>query len=156
VARGFARGYDENLDDKVFGTPWSAPLQVDVRSDFRRAKAVLSKVSSTRPSVRVTAEFPEAADGGTGKIALRRLVRCKGKKPVLKSVGTYKGKFDSKGTSVKVKRPAVGYYLGTLSFTGTRFYTKSTDPFLLLLRVLKNRKLSFVPPDFFPQCPQFP
>ena len=31
-----AEGRDENLDTVLFGTPWSAPLNVEVRSDFRR------------------------------------------------------------------------------------------------------------------------
>lgn len=157
VARGSVRGTDDNLDTKVYGTPWSAPIQLDVRSDFRRSKGAISKPGSTRPSFRFTAEFPEAAGGGTGKLELRRLARCKGKRFVFKSVGTYKGKFDSKGrATVKVRRPPIGYYVGSLSFTGTRFYAKSTDPNLALLRVGANRKLSYVPRDAFPQCPGFP
>jgi hypothetical protein len=157
VARGTVEGVDDNLDRKVFGTPWSAPLQFDVRSDFRRFSAAISKPGATRPSIRFTAEFPEAAGGGKGKLTLRRLVRCKGKKPVVKSAGTFTGKFDSKGrATVKVRRPGFGLYAGTLSFAGTRFYTKSTDPNRLLLGVGRNRRLEFVPREEFPRCGKFP
>ena len=157
VSRGYVNGYDDNLDGVVFGTPWSAPLQLDVRSDFRRSKGEISKPSTKTPRFRLTAEFPEAAGGGTGKLLLRRLVRCKGARFVFKSVGTFKGKFDASGRAlVKIRRPATGFYTGTLSFSGTRFYTKSVDPNLLLLAVSKKGRLTYVPRDAYPQCPGFP
>jgi hypothetical protein len=157
VARGTVEGVDDNNDAKIFATPWSAPLRFDVRSDFRRSRSVISKPGATRPSIRFTAEFPEAAGGGKGKLALRRYVRCKSKKPVLKSAGTYTAKFDSKGrATMKVRRPGSGYYAGTLSFAGTRFYTKSTDPNPLLFEVGSNRRLEFVSRQGFPSCGKFP
>jgi hypothetical protein len=157
VARGFVEGYDDNFDSRVFGTPWSVPIQLDVRSDFRRSKGQISKPSSNRPQLRFTAEFPEAAGGGAGKLKVQRLVRCKGKRFVFKTVGTFKGRFDAKGrATLKVDRPREGYYAGSLSFSGTRFYTKSVDPNLVLLRVSDKDRLSFVPRQYFPQCPGFP
>lgn len=157
VARGTVEGIDDDRDQKVYATPWSPPLQFDVRSDFRRARAVISKPGAARPSIRLTAEFPEAAGGGKAKLALRRLVRCKNRKPVVKSAGSFTAKFDSKGrATVKVRRPGFGYYAGTVSFAGTRFYTKSTDPNPMLLEVAGNRRLEFVSRNDFPRCGKFP
>jgi hypothetical protein len=154
VSRGVKQGVDENFDDRVFGTPWSAPLQVDVRSDFRRSKGVISKASTKQPQFRFTAEFPEAAGGGKGELTLKKLTRCKGATRVFKKVGKFKGTFDSKGrATVKIKRPSAGYYTGTLAFGGTRFYTKSVDPNLALLRVSRSGKLSYV--SGIPGCPGF-
>jgi hypothetical protein len=104
--------------------------------------------------VRLTAEFPEVAAGGTGTLTLRRLAGCKGASAVLKTVGTFKGRFDAKGhATLTLRRPRAGYYLGTVSFSGTRFYTKSVDPNPALLRVSDARRLSYVSPFAFPQCP---
>jgi hypothetical protein len=154
VARGAIKGFNAAMDDLLFGTPWSAPIKLDVRSDFRRAKGVIAKPSSKHPTVRFTAEFPDIATGATGKLTLRRLVRCKGAKPVLKVVGTFKSTFGSSGkATVKLRRQAEGYYIGTLSVSGTRFYTQSVDPNPVLFGVSRKRKLSFVPGQAFPQCP---
>src|SRR5204862_3600182 len=78
VARGSFLGQDDALDRALYGTPWSAPLHLDVRSDFRRAKGVISKPSSKQPTVRFTAEFPDVVDGATGQLTLRRLASRKG------------------------------------------------------------------------------
>lgn len=156
VARGTAEGSDDSFNDVLFGTPWSAPLHLDVRSDFRRSKGQISKPRSKHPQLRFTAEFPEAAAGGTGTLKLRRLARCSGTHYVFKAVGTFKGRFDAKGhATVKVRRPHAGFYVGTLSFSGTRFYTKSVDPNLALLTVSDKGTLSYVSPFVFPQCPGF-
>ena len=154
VSRGVSEGVDDNFDSQIFGAPWSAPLQVDVRSDFRRSKGVISKASSTRPQFRFTAEFPEAAGGGKVELTLKRFTGCKGKTRVFKKVGRFAGVFDAKGGTVKIKKQRPGYYTGTLAFGGTRFYTKSVDPFLALLLVSKKGKLSYV--SGFPGCPGYP
>jgi hypothetical protein len=154
VARGSIVGSDDALNRMLFGGPWSAPLALDVRSDFRRSKGVISKPGSKHPSIRFTAEFPDAASGATGKLTVRRLARCKGRQPVLKVVGYFKGRFGADGrTTIKLKRPRPSWYVGSLSFSGTRFYTKSVDPNPVLLEVTDRRKLSFVSPLAFPQCP---
>jgi hypothetical protein len=156
VARGSVGGLDDNFNDVVFGTPWSAPLRLDVRSDFRRSRQEVSKPRSKHPLLRFTAEFSEAAGGGTGKLELARPVRCRGARLVFKTIGTFGGRFDAKGRAiVKVRRPPAGLYAGILSFSGTRFYTKSVDPNLVLLGVSGNGKLAYVSPSVFPQCPGF-
>ena len=154
VSRGSVVGSDDALNDVLLGTPWSAPLHVDIRSDFRRSKGVISKPGSKHPTIRFTAEFPDVAGGATGKLTLRRLAGCKGAKPILKIVGTFKGRFDAKGhATVTVRRPRPAFYIGTLSFSGTRFYTQSVDPNPVLLQVSDKRRLSYVAPLAFPQCP---
>jgi hypothetical protein len=156
VARGSVVGTDDNFKDVVFGTPWSTPLRVDVRSDFRRSRGEIFKPSAKQPLVRLTAEFPEAAAGGTGKLELRRPVRCKASRLVFKTVASFNGRFDVTGrATVKVRRPSAGLYVGIVSFSGNRFYTKSVDPNLSFLGVSSSGKLSFVPPGAFPQCPGF-
>lgn len=75
---------------------------------------------------------------------------------MFKTVGTFNGRFDAKGrTTIKVSRQRPGVYVGILSFSGTRFYTKSVDPNLATLSVSANGKLSYVLPSVFPQCPGF-
>jgi hypothetical protein len=67
-----------------------------------------------------------------------------------------RGRFDAKGRAiVKVRRPPAGLYAGILSVSGTRFYTKSVDPNLVLLGVSGNGKLAYVSPSVFPQCQCF-
>jgi hypothetical protein len=69
-------------------------------------------------------------------------------------VGTFKGRFDASGrATVTLRRPRPGFYLGTVSFSGTRFYTQSVDPNPAFLRVSDTHKLSYVVPVAFPQCP---
>jgi len=154
VARAAVEGRDDNLDRVLFGAPWSAPLRLDVRSDFRRSEGRITKSRTKHPLVRLTAEFPEVAAGGVGKITLRRLAGCKGTRPTLKAVGTFKARFDAKGhATLRLRRPRPSYYLGTVSFSGTRFYTKSVDPSPALLRVTDDRRLTYVSPLAFPQCP---
>ena len=160
VGRGTVNGYDENVEGVVFGTPWSAPLQLDVQSDFRRSRGEISKPKSKNPQFRFTAEFPEAAGGGTGTFKVQRLARCKGQQFVFKTVGTFTGRFDDNGVAtVSIRRQRAGYYVGTLSFSGTRFYTQSVDPNLALLAVTDRGKLKgklhYIARTQFPQCPGF-
>ena len=104
--------------------------------------------------MRFTAEFPDVVAGATGKLTLRRLTGCKGRNLALKTVGTFKGRFGADGrATITLRRPSLDfYYVGTLSFSGTRFVTKSVDPTSVLMRVSAKRKLSFVSPLAFPQC----
>jgi hypothetical protein len=156
VARGSARGADANFNDVFFNTPWSAPLRFDVRSDFRRKQGRIFKPRSSRPVLRFVAEFVEAAAGGLGTLQLRRLARCRGSRLVLKTVGTFRGRFDARGAAtLKIRRPPAGFYVGTLSFSGTRFYTKSIDPNAPLFAVSDVGELSYVSALLFPQCPGF-
>ena len=115
---------------------------------------MISKSRSKRPTVRFTAEFPDVVDGATAKLTLRRLAGCKARGAVLKTVGTFKGRFGSNGrATLKLRRPRPAfYYVGTVSFSGTRFVTKSVDPNPVLMRVSDEGRLSFVSPLAFPQC----
>jgi len=110
---------------------------------------------AAHPLFTFTAEFPDAASGGKATLKLRRLARCRGKRYVFKTVGTYRGVFDAKGRAkVRIRRQRkVAYYLGVLRFAGTRFYRASTDPNGVLLQVPFKGGIEFVDPRDYPQCP---
>jgi hypothetical protein len=154
VARGTAEGMDENLDAVVFATPWSAPLAIDVRSDFRRKLGLVSKRGSKRPRFTFKAEWPAAANGGRGTVTVFRVKKgCRGKSFKLRKVGTFRGRFGAKQMRVRIPRPRVaGFYLGRFAFSGTRFLRASVDPNPLLLLV-NHRRLGFADPRGFPHCP---
>jgi hypothetical protein len=74
----------------------------------------------------------------------------------LKTVGTYRGRFNAGGAAtLKIRRPPAGFYVGTLSFSGTRLYTKSVDPNEALFAVSNAGELSYVSPLLCPRCPGF-
>jgi hypothetical protein len=154
VARGVSEGVDDNLDTATFGTPWSAPLRLDVRADFRRVKGRITGPRAAHPRFTFIAEFPEAAAGGNATLKLRRVARCRGKRYVFKTVGTYRGAFDAKGrVKIRIRRQRkVAYYLGALRFAGTRFYRAGTDPSSVLLQVPFEGGIEFVDPRDFPVC----
>jgi hypothetical protein len=155
VARGTSDGTTDSFVDRLFYTPWSAPLRFDVRSDFRSARS-LTKPAAKHPVLTFTPEFPDAAPGGTGTLKLRRLVRCRGAQTVYKPAGTYKGRFDAKGRArLSIRRPSAGFFTGAFSFSGTRFYTRSVDPNPVLLGLETGNPLTFISPLAFPQCPGF-
>jgi hypothetical protein len=91
VARGTAEGRDDNLDTTVFGTPWSGPLAVEVRSDFRRRVGQIARRRSKRPRMSFTAEWPDAAEGGRARVTLFRIAGCKGRRYKLRTVATSQG-----------------------------------------------------------------
>jgi hypothetical protein len=155
VSRGASVGVDDNFDTTTFGTPWSAPLRFDVRADFRRAKGRITGRRAAHPLFTFTAEFLDAASGGKATLKLRRLARCRGKRYVFKTVGTYRGVFDAKGRAkVRIRRQRkVAYYLGVLRFAGTRFYRASTDPNGVLLQVPFKGGIELVDPRDYPRCP---
>ena len=155
VSRGVAEGQDDSFARAFFGTPWSAPLRVEVHSDFRRKQTTIIGPRGTRPTFDVQAEFAAASAGGKATLRLQRFVRC-GKRSgfVFKRLASYKGTFDAKGhTKLKVKRPRTrpGYYAATLTFGGTHFVRAGTDPTLILLSASK-RAIRFVKPLSYPRC----
>ena len=153
VARGTADGRDENFDTAVFGTPWSAPLAVDVRSDFRRRTGAIAHRRAKRPRFTFTAEWPGAANGGGGSVTLFRVRGCKGKSFKLRKLATYRGRFDAKRMRITMRRPRVaGFYLGRFSFAGTHFLRASVDPNPMLLQTLRGR-MQFADPREFPAAP---
>jgi hypothetical protein len=155
VARGAVEGRDENLETAVFGTPWSAPLTVEVGSDFRRRTGELSRRRSKRPRFSFTAEWPDVAQGGNGSVTLFRVRGCRGRSFKLRRQATFRGRFGAERMRVTMRRPrAVGFYIGRFSFGGTHFLRASVDPNPMLLLVLRDR-MQFVPPLEFPGCPGY-
>jgi hypothetical protein len=147
VARGLAEGRDDNFDTASFGTPWSAPLSFDVRSDFRRRTGTLARGRSKKPRFSFTAEWPAEASGGRATLTVYRYSRCK-----LRKVAAYRGRFDARRLRVTIRRPpARRFYIGRVAFAGTRFLRASTDPNPVLLQVDRGR-LEFVAPSAFPLC----
>jgi hypothetical protein len=135
VARGAVEGVADDLDRVVFGTPWSAPLRFVVLSDFQRVRGALAGPRSKKPRFSFTAQFPAASAGGSGKLVVRQITRCQRHKYVFKKVASATAKFDSKGRAkFTIKHPrGDAYYVGTLSFGGTRLIRKSVDPQGVLL-----------------------
>jgi hypothetical protein len=140
VARGTAEGVDENFDTAVFATPWSAPLRLDVRSDFRRRTGTISRPRSKRPRFTFIAEWPAEASGGSVTLTLSRVAGCKGKAYKLHKAVVARGRFDAKRMRITLTRPRVpGFYLGRFAFSGTRFLRAGDDPNPLRLIVLRDR-----------------
>ena len=147
VARGVAEGNDDDFETVNFGTPWSAPLTVLVRSDFRRRLGELKRLRSKRPRFTFTAEFPDAAAGGAVRVTIFRANTCK-----LRKVGTYRGRFGPRRARFTMRRPRrPGLYLGRLSFGGTSLLNASTDPNPIRLLARGNR-MEFAPASAFPRC----
>ncbi len=150
VARGLAEGRDENFDRLEFGTPFSAPLAVEVRSDFRRRLGKVAKPRSKRPRFTFKAEWPGLSRGGRATVTVSRVKGCKGKRFKLKKFGTFRGTFGAKDARMRIKRPRKdGYYLGRFAFSGTHFIRASVDPNPVYLQVASGR-LGFA--SQFPGC----
>jgi hypothetical protein len=155
VARGTAEGRDDNLDDAIFGTPWSAPLAVPVRTDFRRAKGRISRAKTKRPRLTFGAEWPDLVAGASASVKLSRVAGCKGKKYKLRSTRRYRGRFGPKSMRVTIRRPRkTGFYYGSVTFKGGPYVRAGVDPFPLLLTRTKQR-VGFVDPQGFPRCPGY-
>jgi len=151
VGRGSAEGVDDNFDRLVFHTPWSAPLRFTVLSDFRRVRGQLAGPRSKKPRFAFTAEFPKAVAGGKGTFKVQQVTGCRGHKIRYKRFAGATAKFDSKGRAkFTIKHPRKdAYYVGTLSFGGTRLIRKSVDPQGVLL-ANRGAVLSFV--QAIPPC----
>ena len=144
---GVAEGHDDNFETVNFGTPWSAPLTVLVRTDFRRKLGELKRLRAKRPRFTFTAEFPDAAAGGAVRVTIFRANTCK-----LRKVGTYRGRFGPKRARFTMRRPRrPGLYLGRFSFGGTSLLNASTDPNPIRLLARSNR-MEFAPASAFPRC----
>jgi hypothetical protein len=153
VSRGTAEGRDDALDTVDFGTPWSAPLPVEVRSDFRRRAGAVSRPRAKRPRFTFKAEWAALAAGGRGTVTLFRVRGCRGARLGLRRIATYRGRFGAKRMRIVVRRPPrAGFYLGRLSFSGTRFLRPGVDPVPVLLLAQRGR-FGFADPRGFPHCP---
>ena len=124
VARGTAAGMDENLDTADFGTPWSGPLPIEVRSDFRYLVGAIARPRSKRPRLTFTAEWPDVALGGRGRVTLRRVTGCKGRNFRLRKLATYRGRFGAERLRITMRRPRAGFYIGSFSFSGTHLLAR--------------------------------
>ena len=150
AARGVAEGRDANFDEIDFGTPWSAPLKLDVRSDFRRRTGKVSQPRAKRPQFTFAAEWPALAAGGRGSVTVVRVTGCRGHDFRTRRAGVYRGRFDAKRMRVKIRRPRRGgYYLGRFAFSGTHFLRAGIDPNPVYLQVSRGR-LGFA--TRFPAC----
>lgn len=150
VARGLVEGVDENFDTFEFGTPFSAPLTVEVRSDFRRRLGKVAKPLSRRPRFTFKAEWPGLSKGGRARVTISRVRGCKGKRFKLKKLGAFKATFGAKNAQMRIRRPrADGFYLGRFAFSGTHFIRAGVDPNPVYL-VVENHRLGFASP--FPAC----
>jgi hypothetical protein len=143
VARGVAEGRDAEFERTDFGTPWSAPLTFDVRSDFRRKRGVISHPRAKRVQFTFTAEWPAFAPGGRGTVTLYRFTGCgRGHSYKGRRVARSQGRFDARRMQLKLRRPRrAGLYFGRFAFSGTRFLRASTDPNLLYLDATRRRLL---------------
>lgn len=150
VARGTAEGRDLSFDSFEFGTPFSAPLAVEVRSDFRRQRGKVAKPLSRRPRFTFKAEWPGLSKGGRATVIVSRVKGCKGKRFKLKKFGKFGGTFGAKTAQMRIKRPRTdGYYLGRFAFSGTHFIRAGVDPNPVYLLV-ENHRLGFA--SQFPGC----
>jgi hypothetical protein len=156
VARGTARGRDDNLDTVIFGTPWSAPLAVPVRTDFRRAKGRISRAKTKRPRLTFGAEWPDLVAGASASIKFSRVAGCKGKRYKLRSTKRYRGRFGPKSMRVTIRRPRKpGFYYGSVTFKGSPYVRAGVDPFPLLLTKTRKKRVGFADPRAFPACPGY-
>jgi hypothetical protein len=153
VARGTAEGRDDNSDTTVFATPWSAPVGVEVLSDFRRLPARISSFRSKHPRLNIKAEWPAEARGGRAGIALSRVKGCKGKRLKLRKIATYRAVFGARRARIKLRRPRAGFYLARFSFSGSHFLRTAVDAVPMQL-VERRRRLEFADPQEFPNCPR--
>jgi len=151
VARGTAEGLDDARERTVFSTPWSAPLAVEVRSDFRRRTGVVLRPRARRSRFAFRAEWPAPARGGRGTLTVSRVTGCRRSRYRLRRTATARGVFDAKRVVLAIRRPRAGFYLGRLSFSGTRFIRAGSDPTPLLLRATRGR-IGFVDRQGFPPC----
>ena len=151
VARGTVEGLDANHDTTVFATPWSVPLRFDLRSDFQRDHtARIERGRSRHPVVMIRAEFPEAAAGAMGTLALQRFSRCRGHKLIFKREPPLRTRFDSNGR-VRFRMRRLGFYIAKVSISGANFYLDGTDPRELYLQPFKKRFV-FGSLPYFPSC----
>jgi hypothetical protein len=150
AARGLAEGRDENFDRAVFGTPFSAPLAVEVRSDFRRRLGKVSKPRSKRPRFTFKAEWPGLSKGGRATVTVSRVRGCKRKRYKLRKFGNFRGTFGAKNAKLRMRRPRTdGYYLGRFAFSGTHFIRAGVDSAPVYLQVA-DHGLGFAAQ--FPRC----
>ena len=154
VARGTAEGVDESFERTIFGGTWSAPLVIEVRSDFRRRTGRISGIRARRPRFTFTAEWPAFAAGGRVTITLYRVTGCNGRDFRLRRTARHRGSFGARRAQVSIRRPRKpGYYIGRFAFGGTHFLRASADPAPMFLTA-KRRSFGFAA-GRFASCPGY-
>ena len=152
VARGAAEGQDDARDIVVFGTPWSPPLAVEVRSDFRRRTGAIARARSRRPRFRFRAEWPAEARGGRGTVTLYR-VQGLPRRPRPAAPGVVGRRALRRPADAAAAAPAARPRLlrRALHVLGHALLRAGDDPDPMRLQVRRNR-LEYVPPLEFPSC----
>jgi hypothetical protein len=149
-ARGTAEGQDENREIVRFATPRSAPIAVEVLSDFRYQIGRILRARTKRPRFTFRAEWPAEAQGGRGAVTLRRVTGCKGRRFKLRTVGAYRARFGARRVAVPVRRPRAGFYFAHVGFGGTRFLRPMPLTDRMLVRVQRGRTKLVSPREFTP------
>jgi hypothetical protein len=153
ASRGVAEGVEDNLETALFGTPWSAPLPVEVRSDFRRRSGSVAHQRAKRPRFTFKAEWAALSAGAAARVTVSRVRGCKRKGGYkLRKAGTFRGRFGAKRLRLRIRRPgASGFYIAHLAFSGTRFVRAGTDPTPIFL-VVQRKRMGFADERVFPRC----
>jgi hypothetical protein len=151
AARGVAEGRNDARDLVFFGTPFSAPITFDVRSDFRWRQGRIVKARTKRPGMRFVAEFAAAAQGGAARVKLRRVTGCTRRGYRTRKARTIRARFGPKRAEIRLRRPKRGFYLARFAFGGTRFLNPLSTKTDLRLKVQKKR-LSYASPLEFTPC----
>jgi hypothetical protein len=152
-ARAAAEGLDDaNRTASYFGD-WSAPVGVVVHADFARNKAeVVGSRSARKVRFAFTTEFAAEAAGGTATMTVQRVTGCRGKDKYRgPKVATARAKFTNSKVTLNVKRPGKGFYVGRLSFAGTKLIRAGQDPAPILL-VGNRGRFGFATSARFPVC----
>jgi hypothetical protein len=127
-------GQADDFSRTFLGTPWSAPLRVDVLSDFQRKTSAINRPGSSRPTFEVTAQFAAASAGGRATLKLQRFARCKRTATCSRSSRRYRSTFDPTGIAkFRFKRPAGRLLRAMVTFGGTHFVRPGPDPFFIPL-----------------------
>ena len=153
VARGTAEGVDEGFSRTVFGGSWSAPLTIEVRSDFRRRTGRISRPRSKRPRFTFTAEWPDFAErrprhrDALPRDGLQRprLPPAQGR-PLPRALRRAHAQRRAPPPRKK------GFYIGRFAFGGTHFLRASVDPVPMFL-VATRRSFGFA--RTFARCPGY-
>jgi hypothetical protein len=152
TARGTAEGQDANRDTVRFGTPYSAPISVEVGSDFRYLQGRILKPRARRPKLTFRAEWRPEAQGGRGTVRLYRVTGCTRKKYKLRRAGTFSAAFGAKRVEIPIRRPRSGYFIATFAFGGTKYLRPMRATGQIRLGVPKGRLKVLAPIEFQAAC----
>lgn len=152
-ARVKAEGLDLEHNTADYFGEWSAPVPVLVRADFARKRAqVVGSRGARKVGFAFTTEFAAEAAGGTATLTVQRVTGCIARNKYRgPKVATVRGKLSGNGVTLKVKRPRKGYYIGRLSFGGTRLIRSGKDPVPILLAAT-GKRFGFGTSARFPLC----